>query len=245
MPLAELATLIFFTIQELALIEHIYQFSIFWYIQNIVILSIKQAGSTFKGNIEKRLEILKKFLLNTTYLSVSRSLLNKDKIIFSFMILIKSLIKREELFDEEMKFLFTEQVIEKIIDFELERCPSFIEQIKWEKLVKLNSLTSYKNILDHINENQTEWNDFISNPIDTNLPGIYNELNLPRKLLILKIFHLENLQTYIKKCISSILNEELSNIYLYTIQELYDISTYMTPLILIVMPGIDPNVKNF
>ena len=242
-PLAELGTLIFFIIQELAFIEDIYQFSIFWFIQSIVIQSIKATGTTGKGNIEKRLEILIKSLLSSAYSSVSRSLINKDKIIFSFMILIKYLIKKEELFDEETKSLFTDQIAENITDFKIESCPDFIEVKKWEKLIKINSLANFKNITNHIISNPNEWSDFIKNPSDTTIPGEYNELNLTRKLLILKIFHLENLQVYIKKAISDVLTEELSTIALFSIQELYDISSNSTPIILILTPGIDPNVK--
>jgi hypothetical protein len=160
------------------------------------------------------------------------------------MILIKTMLKKDEIFEEETKFLFTEQVYEQINDYHYDKSPDFLDNTKWEKLVKLNTLKNYQNIIDHIVENQDEWRSFITNPSTTSIPGIFNELNLTRKLLILKVFHLEHMQSFIKEAISTNLTEELANINLYTIPELFEISTHMTPLILILTPGIDPNVIN-
>ena len=48
------------------------------------------------------------------YSSVSRSLLNKDKILFSFLILVRKLSASNEITNEEIQFLFNENVKNKI-----------------------------------------------------------------------------------------------------------------------------------
>ena len=84
LPLSNLATLVFFSINELSNLEDIYQFSISWFIKDILISSLKEneydkSVVTQKTNefVEERIKILSTSLLKVGYTAVCRSLLNR------------------------------------------------------------------------------------------------------------------------------------------------------------------------
>jgi len=162
--LAKLATLIFFTICEMYYVEEIYQFSISWFIKDNLIKAIKEIGNVEKGNLEKRVEFLKKNLLKTSYNTVCRSLLNKDKILLSFLLMLRYLQEKELLLDEELQFLFSDMINENISDNKMKEQlfakPDFIDKIKWEKLIKLDTLKDFTGLYQDILENLIEWKDY-------------------------------------------------------------------------------------
>jgi dynein heavy chain, axonemal len=276
LPLANLSTLIFFTISELNFIEDIYQFSISWFIKDILINSIKsenlkemskdpnpnQSQSnktlTFSEKIEKKVEILTKSLLEKAYVAVCRSLLNKDKLLFSFLMLLRKLISTGELTEEEMQFLLTDSIKSlsnttddtSLVNFKKLR-PEYLETQKWDKILKLNQIDSYRGIAEEIcTYNTKQWKEYLTqvNP-GLEFPEKYNEKNLNlnnlspiKKLLLIKIVNLENLTEYIKLLISQYFNsEELSRIPLFTINDLLEMSNFSTPLMMILTSGIDPS----
>ena len=57
------------------------------------------------------------------------------------------------------------------------------------------------------------------------------------KLMILKLLNQENLVPYVRLVISNYLGEALSQPVLFSIPELYELSNFNTPLMLIITPG--------
>ena len=266
LPLANLGTLIFFVLSELSLIEDIYQFSISWFIKDIVIQSIKDLGerqiipkgSNLNNILEKRLEALTRSLLEKAYIAVCRSLLNKDKNLFSFLLLIRKLQVANEISEDELQFLFNDVIKVNIDDNMMEEYvkmkPDYIDISKWKKIIKLNQIECYKGILNEIaasNQEEKEgntglyflWKEYIISGRPNNiLPSEkFNNLHPMKKLLLIKIFNLETLIPYIKEIISDNLCPTLSKIPLFTINDLYEMSSFSTPLMLIMTPGLDPS----
>ena len=58
--------------------------------------------------------------------------------------------------------------------------------------------------------------------------------------MILKIINQESLIPYTRIVISEYLGKDLGHVPLFTIDDLYEMSSFNTPLMLIVTPGLDP-----
>lgn len=310
--LAKTATVLFFCLQDLCLINSVYYYSIDWFIKSILIKSIKDVKenisilinnlkeskekastnevnlnnnntclnnyyndiyrnydiSVYKDNkipLSEKLIFLKESLLNLLYKSVCQSLFNKDKLLFSFLILSKILLSNNIISEIHTNFMFKNTIN---IDFKEEdhnkikeirkNIPNFIEENQWEDLIKLSYIEDFKNITDDIINNADkykEWfdkycynsdikfdnNKDICNSLFDFFNENYNKLHCYKKLLFIKIISLNKLDCYIKYVIQKELSLYLSTLPFFTISELYKKhSTCSTPLFLLLSEGVDP-----
>lgn len=98
----------------------------------------------------------------------------------------------------------------------------------WEKYLEM--ITSTENN----SETKVDYNEHF------NIPDC-EELNMFYKLMILKLLNQEKLIPYVRLVITNYLGASLSQSPLFSIPELFDLSSFNTPLMLIVTPGLDPN----
>nr|KAG5713480.1 hypothetical protein BaRGS_025028 [Batillaria attramentaria] len=84
-PVAVHSSILFFCISDLANIEPMYQYSLTWFI-NLYLQSIM--NSTPSDEIEERIFNLNDHFTNSIYRNVCRSLFEKDKLLFSFILCV-------------------------------------------------------------------------------------------------------------------------------------------------------------
>ena len=262
MPLAKLARLIFFSISELDNLEEIYQFSISWFIKDILINSLqsidpegeKYSGPKTQEIVLERIKILEKSLLKVAYNAVCRSLLNKDRLVFSLLLLIRKLVEEDVIKQEDVDFFLANAhtMVDANNSFK-EKRPKFIDSNSWDIILTSKKNDMICNLPDKILKDENKWNEYLtminsnenSNEIKADYLEHFNipdceELNLFYKLMILKLLNQEKLIPYVRLVITNYLGEPLSQSPLFSIPELYDLSNFNTPLMLIITPGLDP-----
>lgn len=84
-PVAAYSSVLFFCISELAGIDPMYQYSLSWFI-NLFVTTIVKAPKS--DDLAERLDNLNIFFTKTIYENVCRSLFEKHKLVFSFVMCI-------------------------------------------------------------------------------------------------------------------------------------------------------------
>ena len=93
---------LFFCIADLSVIDPMYQYSMEWY-QALFVDAMEKADAA--PTLEERLENLKNCFTYVLYLNVCRSLFEKDKLLFSFLLTVKIMSGQGQLDSSHLRFL--------------------------------------------------------------------------------------------------------------------------------------------
>jgi dynein heavy chain len=171
-PIAAHASVMFFCIAELANIEPMYQYSLTWYI-NLFISAIE--NSEKPNDVQQRLTILTDFFTYLLYKNVCRSLFEKDKLVFAFMLTVAILKARGAIDPSEWRFLLTGGV-----GVPTSLCPNpdstWITEKTWMEICRLSDLPPFTNFAKTFQEHDSQWRALFdhTDPQDQPLPGISN-----------------------------------------------------------------------
>nr|XP_024216642.1 dynein heavy chain 7, axonemal-like [Halyomorpha halys] len=185
-PIADHVAALYYTITNLAAIDPMYQYSVNWFIK-IFIHSINTAAKN--SSIEERIKNLKQMFNYNLYVNVTYTLFDKDRILYSFLLCTKLLLLENKILEYEFDYLLGKRNPEI-----LENCCQAVEnklqlpQKSWENLCYLNTLSSFRGLVDSIHEEPDLWLKFCTryNSSCEELPLPWEKnLNYFQKLILL------------------------------------------------------------
>ena len=111
MPTAQAAQVFFCAISDLIHVEGAYAFSLRWFVDRILISSLKDIPSNdFKvdeSNSAKNMDGIVAPLTHTLYRHISRTLLSKDRLLFALLLAVRPLLDKGAIGSAEWQFLLT------------------------------------------------------------------------------------------------------------------------------------------
>ncbi|XP_038211341.1 dynein heavy chain 12, axonemal [Zerene cesonia] len=236
-PIASHSAVLYYCVTELPNVDPMYQYSLTWFI-NLYIISIENANKS--KDLEKRLKFLRETFTYNLYSNVCRSLFDKDKLMFSFIMCSKMMLSTGEMDHEEYLFLITGGIA---VENPHKKPFDWLPDKSWDEICRLDDLRAYKGFKSHFLNSTPKWKDVYDalEPHNKPLPDKWDEkLTNFQKLLVIRVLRPDKL----KIAMTDFVEKQLGIKYItpppFDIAKSFGDSNCLAPLIFILSPGSDP-----
>ena len=237
-PVAFQSSQLYFCIADLASIDPMYQYSLDWYIA-LFELSIEKAKES--KNLEDRLKNLNECFTYLLYQNVCRSLFEKDKLIFSFLLTTKIMLGKMKLDAAEIRFFLQgstsmELSVPNIFS-------SWLSDQSWGHILTLSELPAFSTFVDDfMKPKELLWEAVTSasDPIAAIYKIVGDSFSTFRRMCILRCLRPDSVVPATQQFISEELGTNFIEPPPFDIKACYNDSKCFTPLIFVLTPGADP-----
>ncbi|KAM4540607.1 dynein axonemal heavy chain 2-like [Fundulus diaphanus] len=241
-PCAQRASILFFVLNDMGLIDPMYQFSLDAYI-NMFTLSITKSKQNYTLKLEDRINNLNEYHTYAVYRYTCRGLFEAHKLLFSFQMCVKILEVAGKLNMDEYSFFLRGGVVIDKDDRMDNPFPSWLSDPCWDNITELDKLPKFHGIVASFEHYPRDWNLWFTNPEPESapLPGdLEHSCNKLQKMLIVRSLR----QDRVSFCITSFVVHNLGARFVeppvLDMKAVVEESNCCTPLIFVLSPGVDP-----
>uniref|UniRef100_A0A2K5JE23 Dynein axonemal heavy chain 12 n=1 Tax=Colobus angolensis palliatus TaxID=336983 RepID=A0A2K5JE23_COLAP len=236
-PIAKHSSVLFFSIADLANIDPMYQYSLTWFV-NLYINSIHDSNKS--KILEKRLRYLNDHFTYNLYCNICRSLFEKDKLLFSFLLCANLLLARKEIEYQELMFLLTGGVSLK--SAEKNPDPTWLQDKSWEEICRASEFPAFRGLRQHFCEHIYEWRKIYDSkePYNAKFPAPMDNLKELQKIIILRCLRPDKITPAITNYVTDKLGKKFVEPPPFDLTKSYLDSNCTIPLIFVLSPGADP-----
>ena len=237
-PVAKWVSELFFCISDLANIEPMYQYSLGWFV-NLFEETIKHA--TRADQLDARIKHLKEHFTYNLYCNICRSLFEKDKLLFAFLLCVRIKSRIEDSLNmRQFRFLLTGG----ISTHEPPPNPSsWLADKLWAEMVRMQEFEDFAGFADHFKGHMAEYKKVYDSqaPEEQPLPEPWNsKLSLFQQLLVLRALRPDKLVNAIQRFVEKEMGRRFIEPPPFDLTKCYTDSSCLTPLIFVLSPGSDP-----
>ena len=238
-PVAFHASLLYFCIVDLGLIDPMYQYSLTWFIK-LYVKCIHLAEPS--DDLPIRLQSLKDCFLYNLFAVVCVGLFEKDKLLFALMLLLTLQRGNGVLNEQELRFLLTGGVP---TDREMPKNPAeaWLVEKQWGEAVRLSDIAAFAGLHESITATPDAFFKIYNSPTPQTekLPGDWDsKLNSFEKLLVLRIIRPDKVTLAVSDYVGSVLGERFVQPPAFDLNKPFEESDAVMPLTFILSAGSDP-----
>ncbi|NXN32332.1 DYH3 protein, partial [Nycticryphes semicollaris] len=236
-PVAVHSAIVFFCISDLENIEPMYQYSLIWFI-NLYVQSI--AKSKKSEDLEERIKNITKHFTISVYNNVCRSLFEKDKLLFSFLLTVGIMKGKDQIDDDVWRFLLTGGVA--LDNPHPNPAPDWLSDKSWAELVRASCLTNLHGLMEHVKENFSKWKVIYDSvrPHEEAFPDAWNKLMGLDRMVILRCLRPDKIIPAVQEFIVANMGRTFIEPPTFDLGRSYSDSNCCAPLIFVLSPGADP-----
>ncbi|CAG9462898.1 unnamed protein product [Pedinophyceae sp. YPF-701] len=236
-PCGDYVSLLFFCISDLANIDPMYQYSLPWYI-NLFVASIQAANAA--DDVPQRLANIHDHFTYSLYCNVCRSLFEKDKLLFAFLLCARIEESRGNIDSDEWIFLLTGGVTQpKEVN---NPASDWLVDRGWREICKLGMLPAFDGIVASFLADPGEWKKLYDSPEPQKetFPGVWNDVSAFRRLMITRCIRLDKVSSAVQDFVANNLGTRFVEPPAFNLHACYNDSSPVTPLIFVLSAGSDP-----
>ncbi|CAK9798694.1 Dynein axonemal heavy chain 7 [Anthophora quadrimaculata] len=237
-PIAKHSSALYYTITDLPNIDPMYQYSLMWFI-NLYVISIDTANKS--KFLERRLQFLRETFTYNLYQNVCRSLFEKDKLLYSFVLYTTILIREEIVTREEMSFFLSGGVALAAVP--PSPATDWLPDKSWGEISRVHLLPSFADFQSSFTRNLTKWKQYYdsTNPEDSPIPDPWEKSLTPfQHLIVTRMIRTDKVMIMIQRFVEAGMGLMFVVPPPFDISKSYGDSNSLVPLIFILSPGSDP-----
>jgi dynein heavy chain len=231
-------SLLYFCINELNIIDPMYQYSLQWF-TGLFVQSIRSAEASDK--LDERLEILNNHFTYYVYQNICRSLFEAHKLLFSFLLTIKIMQGNDLVDPMEWRFLISGKVASSV-DIE-NPDPNWLDGRMWGELKQLSTLPAFEGLAADVAAGSDAWKEIFDSLEPEKMPLIgkwENKLNSLQKMCVLRTIRIDKLPESILTFVVSKQGQKYVEPPPFNLPACFADSSVVTPLIFVLTKGSDP-----
>ncbi|XP_018600098.2 dynein heavy chain 1, axonemal isoform X2 [Scleropages formosus] len=236
-PVAVRAQILFFCVSDLCNVDPMYQYSLEWFL-GIFMAGI--ANSEKADTVEQRIININEFFTFSLYSNVCRSLFEKHKLMFAFLLCVRIMMNENKIDMGEWRYMLYGGVAPQQLP---NPAADWLSERAWMDVLGLTALPSFSSLAESFPQLQEGFKRiFDSNdPHREDLPGEWNsKLDSFQKLVILRCLRADRLTHGMQDFVSTHLGQRFIEPQTSDLSVVFKESSPSTPLIFVLSPGTDP-----
>ncbi|CUG51588.1 dynein heavy chain, putative [Bodo saltans] len=243
-PVAERGALLFFQLDQLGKIDHMYQYSLEAFMVVLNKALIKAEHPEDKNDVNRRVELVIKSITESVFAYVARGLFERHKLIFSSLLAFTILLKRGELDRRQLDFLLIGKKKTGALD-RPESVRDWCPEPAWAAVCALAEVEGTVPAFSTLPQDMSDSNRWrlwcdTEKPEDERLPADWKSLGSFQKLMILRCLRPDRLTNALSQYVAQSLGKFYVSDQAVDVSVSYHDGSTTTPLFFILSPGVDP-----
>lgn len=225
---------------DLANIDPMYQYSLRWFV-DLFVRAISDSQQS--DDLEVRLQLLNDHFTFFLYRNVCRSLFEKDKLLFAFLLASRLLLDSQRMDPTELRFLLTGGVAMGELPAP-NPAPQWVSEKMWGEICRASDLgPKWKGLIEHVSSSPELWKRIYDSlePQSEPLPSPWSErLDSFQRIVLLRCIRPDKLVPAVTAYVSEAMGKRFVEPMPFAIEPSFQDSSAVTPLIFVLSPGSDP-----
>ncbi|XP_045153350.1 dynein axonemal heavy chain 1 [Echinops telfairi] len=236
-PVAVRTQLLFFCVSDLANVDPMYQYSLEWFL-SIFLSGI--ANSERADTLKKRIANINRYLTYSLYSNVCRSLFEKHKLMFAFLLCVRIMMNEGKIDQGEWRHLLSGGPIQTVLE---NPAMDWLSERAWRDILALSNLPTFSLFATDFVKHLSHFRAIFDSPEPHRepLPGIWDRyLDQFQKLLVLRCLRGDKVTDAMQDFVASHLEPRFIEPQTANLSVVFKDSSATTPLIFVLSPGTDP-----
>jgi dynein heavy chain len=237
-PVAKRASLLYFVIADLGEVDPMYQYSLQWF-TGLFVRGIQSAAPS--QNMDARVKNLNDFFTLSVYRNICRSLFEKHKLLFAFILCVKILQGEDMIDGTEYRFLLS-GISPQHVHWEKPQS-TWLEDNVWNDLCELGGLPAFASLPSFFKHHLDAWQAVFDSlePHRSTFPSPCESLTPLQSLCVLRCLRRDKIELAMQDFICRYLEDRFIQPPPFDLRACYNDSSPTTPLIFVLSSGSDPN----
>ena len=238
-PVAKRASLLYFVIADLGDVDPMYQYSLQWFTQ----LFIRGCGMAAPAStLDVRVTNLNDYFTYSVYVNICRSLFERHKLLFAFILCVKILQGEGIINGQEYRFLLSGISGGKAVNLEMPKS-TWLEPNVWAELCEMAGLPAFAELPANFEANLNLWQSIFDStePHRMEFPVPCHEVTPLQRLCVLRCLRRDKIELCMQDFIIGFLGQKFIEPPPFDLKASYNDSAVNIPLIFVLSSGSDPN----